>query len=32
MHDDARLPAEFVTFTIAGQMFDLPISRVQNVL
>jgi purine-binding chemotaxis protein CheW len=30
MHDDTDL-TEFVTFTVAGQMFGLPISRVQDV-
>jgi len=30
MEDDAKF-TEFVTFTIAGQMFGLPISRVQDV-
>jgi purine-binding chemotaxis protein CheW len=30
MHDDTDF-TEFVTFTVAGQMFGLPISRVQDV-
>ena len=30
MHDDIDF-TEFVTFTVAGQMFGLPISRVQDV-
>jgi purine-binding chemotaxis protein CheW len=30
MHDDVHL-TEFVTFTIAGQIFGLPIARVQDV-
>jgi len=30
MHDDTAF-TEFVTFTIAGQMFGLPIARVQDV-
>src|ERR1700746_2473186 len=30
MHDDQAF-TEFVTFTVAGQMFGLPISRVQDV-
>jgi len=30
MHDDITF-TEFVTFTVAGQMFGLPISRVQDV-
>ena len=30
MHDDTDF-TEFVTFTIAGQMFGLPIARVQDV-
>ena len=30
MHDDPAF-TEFVTFTVAGQMFGLPISRVQDV-